>query len=87
MKPSKDNLAWQVRAAIMSLPDIPEAFTMIPAIFSNVKGKKADKADAFMALDSQPYHFGGEHAPRWHQLLRLCRNHPVHGRELFAVWS
>lgn len=55
------------------------------AIFTGGKTRNAVKADAFFVLDNQYSRFGSD--TRWHSALRSCRNHPVHGHELFATWA
>lgn len=46
------------------------------------------KCDAFWMLDSEPGIFPGYRNPStgWHAKLRSCRNHPIHGAELFATF-
>jgi hypothetical protein len=59
----------------------------VVAIFTGGEKRKAVKADAFFLLDTQPSRFGGSYCPAWFSALRSCRNHPVHGAELFASWN
>lgn len=58
----------------------------VVAIFTGGEKRKAVKADAFFYLDTQPHRFGRGDT-HWHSALRSCRNHPVHGPELFATWT
>lgn len=73
-----------IRVSIALLPQIPEAVGMVVACFANVKASKAQRAEAYAQLDAEINR--GPIKP-WHSVLRSCRNHPIHGRELFALWS
>lgn len=43
------------------------------------------KCDAFWLLDDKPGRYGANYF-NWHSLLRRTRNHPIHGKELFALF-
>lgn len=60
----------------------------VVAIFTGGEKRKAVKSDAFFYLDNQPWRFGNRNnCQAWHSALRSCRNHPVHGHQLFATWN
>lgn len=76
------NLAWSV---VAQLQKDEVAFNDVPRIFAELQCSKTDKAVIFTELDSYPGLYASDR--RWHTKLRLCRNDPTHGPELFAVWS
>lgn len=79
--------AEAVRVAIdrLSAEHGAACFAMIPAIFAALPYPPAERYDAFQILDEKPGQFPGYMSGTWHMYLRQCRNHPIHGRELFAA--
>jgi hypothetical protein len=75
-------LAWSVADALRK-PEVQ--FTDVPRIFRELVCSKADKSDIFEELDRYPGLYGSDTG--WHSKLRSCRNHPIHGQELFEVWK
>lgn len=49
-------------------------------LFAGIKGGPTLRCDAFWLLDN-------DWQTQGHALLRQCRNHPVHGPELFALFA
>ena len=58
--------------------DVVRLFSMLP--ISPVR-----RCDVFWQLDNSPGIYGGDYCT-WHSLLRRTRNHPIHGKELFALF-
>lgn len=77
-------VTYAIRDALAALPPTASDADVV-AVFASATASKAQKADAFWMLDERPGLFHGY--LNWHPILRRCRNHPVHGRELFKTWS
>lgn len=75
---------WTLRDALEALPREPASLTQVPMFFGARAGKTAqDRYAVFRELDERPGSYGYGQGTHWHSLLRSCRNHPVHGPELF----
>ncbi len=78
--------AYAVREKLLALVGDPQGFAKVPDIFAALKFKPAECCDIFWVLDETPGRFGAP-VSSWHSVLRQCRNHPVHGADLFRVFN
>lgn len=75
-------LAW---AVVEALQREETQFSDVPEVFAKLQCANWARSTIFEELDRCPALYtstGG-----WHSKLRSCRNHPVHGPELFATWG
>ncbi len=74
--------ARAIVAALLADPalDIVQAFETVR---TERRASATELMDAFWVLDNQPGRFAGH----WHGRLRQCRNHPIDGPRLFALWT
>lgn len=73
---------------ILDLGSDPSAYLpAIPKLFDKVGKPGSERYDVFQELDEKPakHWRPGVEYWAWHAKLRQVRNHPIHGRELFAV--
>ena len=82
----QDKVTWAIFALLNALPETA-AEPDVVRVFAEFKAKPAAKCDAFWELDNKPGRFSGISYLRWHSLLRRTRNHPVHGRAMFATFE
>ena len=89
---TKTELAHQTRVyracrelavTLAALPPASSPAKVVEAFAANTDQRRV-RADAFLLMDTEPSRF--EHYQAWHPVLRSCRNHPTHGRELFALF-
>lgn len=76
------------KGVVSQLRLAPEAHSdpgVVVRIFANTKASKFVKADAYVLLDERYRLFGSDMG--WHSALRGCRNHPIHGVELFSLFQ
>jgi hypothetical protein len=59
-----------------------DQLAQVPPLFAALGKTDNDRYSVFRLLDEEPAGFGG-HYSEWHSTLRRCRNHPVHGPQLF----
>lgn len=76
---------WALYEALKNLPDDATEADVV-GVFADFKATKTQKGNAFAELDERPGRFSGISYSSWHSRLRRTRNHPVHGRELFALF-
>ena len=71
---------------ILALPLEPAGYLeAIPKLFVGAGKDASERYQVFQELDEKPARHDGAKYWVWHSRLRSVRNHPVHGRELFAV--
>jgi hypothetical protein len=84
--------AWALRPLLCELALEPGGFAKVPALFAAIEIPRGYKDNAigfrfsvFQDMDERPgyYNYFGS----WHSVLRQCRNHPVHGPELFDAFN
>jgi hypothetical protein len=78
------------RAVVAEINSQPDAHLsrnprLIVDIFDNIPASKRVKADAYVIMDGEHKRFGPYTG--WHAALRGCRNHPIHGPELFSLFN
>jgi len=91
-KASKIRMAFWGRCqdvinGILALEPVPDVYLVeIPKLFAGAGKNANERYEVFRELDEKPGGFSsGAKYWVWHGKLRAVRNHPVHGRELFAV--
>lgn len=78
-------LANEIRCAIQALPE-PFSEADVVRVFEQIRATPQEKGDAFWLLDEKPGLFPEYISGGWHSRLRRCRNHPTHGRAMFALF-
>lgn len=81
----QDKITWALFEALKALPDGSTPADVV-RVFEGAKATPRQLGNAFTELDDKPGRFSGASYFPWHSKLRQCRNHPVHGPALFALF-
>lgn len=78
-------LADMIQLGLAAAAELGRTEEYVVRLFEALPVSPVRKCDAFWLLDNEPGRYGANYFG-WHSLLRRTRNHPTHGKALFALF-